>query len=144
MSRPLISHLGIAVSNLEAAVESYRLMLGVDPSFMTEVPDQKVRVAIFAAAGFPCGRIELLQATSPDSPVAGFIAKRGEGLHHLCIYVDDIEQRLADLKAAGVRLIDETPRVGAEGSRIAFVHPSGSNGVLIELEESRGEHGPTP
>ncbi|HKK20503.1 MAG TPA: VOC family protein, partial [candidate division Zixibacteria bacterium] len=70
-----------------------------------------------------------------DSPVARFIAKRGEGLHHICIYVDDINAKLAELKSAGVKLIDETPRVGAEGHLIAFVHPSGMNGVLIELEQ---------
>jgi methylmalonyl-CoA epimerase len=95
-------------------------------------------VAIFPASGFPGGRIELLQATSPDSPIARHIDKRGEGLHHLCIYVNDIERKLAELKAVGFELIDESPRVGAEGNRIAFVHPRDASGVLIELEERRG------
>ena len=77
----------------------------------------------------------MVAPTSPESPVAGFIKKRGEGLHHICVYVDDIKQTLADLKKAGIKLIDESPRVGAEGNLIAFVHPSSMNGVLIELEQ---------
>jgi methylmalonyl-CoA/ethylmalonyl-CoA epimerase len=140
MTRPLISHLGIAVADLAAAIRIYRTLLGVEPASIHEVTDQKVKVAFFAnapdgpAAG---GQVELLQATSDDSPIARFIDKRGEGLHHICIYVDDLDARLAELRAAGVRLIDETPRIGAEGHRVAFVHPSGANGVLIELEERR-------
>ena len=135
MVSSLISHVGIAVENLDAAIERYRLLLGVEPVEVTDVPDQKVRVAIFPASGFPGGRIELLQATSPDSPIARFISTRGEGLHHLCIYLNDIGQKLEKLKTAGFELIDESPRVGAEGNRIAFVHPRDANGVLIELEE---------
>ncbi len=138
MARPSVSHIGIAVSDLAAAVSFYQTLLGVKPGSLTEVADQKVRVAIFdspESKTVPGGRIELLQATSDDSPIARFIAKRGEGLHHICLYVDDIESKLAEMKAAGVRLIDETPRLGAEGHRIAFVHPSDTHGVLIELEE---------
>jgi len=135
MAAPLISHVGIAVKNLDAAVERYRLLLATEPSAVVEVPDQKVRVAIFSAPGFPGGRVELLEAISHDSPIARYLGRRGEGLHHLCVYVDDIVKKLAELKAAGVRLIDETPRIGAEGTRIAFVHPAGAGGVLIELEE---------
>ncbi len=135
----MISHIGIAVANLEEAIERYRVMTGCDSPHVVEVADQKVRVAIFsdpAATGEHAGtRIELLTPTSPDSPISGFLERKGEGLHHLCIYVDDIEKKLAELKAAGVRLIDETPRVGAEGNRIAFVHPKGTGGVLTELEE---------
>jgi methylmalonyl-CoA/ethylmalonyl-CoA epimerase len=137
MAAPLVSHVGIAVADLDAAIERYRLLLSVDPSEVVDVLDQKVRVAIFPAPGFPGGRIELLQATSPDSPVARYLNKHGEGLHHLCIYVDDIEQKFAELKAAGFELIDPLLRIGAEGHRIAFVHPRSSNGVLIELEERR-------
>ena len=137
MASPLISHVGIAVEDLDAAIERYRLLLGVDPAHVIDVPDQKVRVAIFTASGFPGGRIELLQATSPDSPLARFISKHGEGLHHLCIYVNDIGQKLAELKAVGFEPIDELPRVGAEGNRIAFLYPRDANGVLIELEERR-------
>lgn len=142
MAAPLISHIGFAVENLDAAIKRYRLLLGVESVHVIDVPDQKVRVAIFPAPGFPGGRIELLQAMSPDSPIARFISKRGEGLHHLSIYVDDIGEKLAELKAAGFQLIDESPRIGAEGNRIAFVHPGSANGVLIELEERRGKSAP--
>ena len=79
----------------------------------------------------------MLAAASSDSPVARFVEKRGEGLHHICLYVDDIQARLDELKQAGVRLIDEAPKVGAEGNKVAFLHPSSFNGVLIELEERR-------
>jgi methylmalonyl-CoA epimerase len=138
MSRPLISHIGIAVADLQQAIGRYRTMIGQQEPVIEEVADQKVKVALFntpvpneSTVG---GRIELVAATTPDSPIASFIARRGEGLHHICIYVEDIEQKLSELKAAGIRLIDETPRIGAEGSKIAFVHPSDMNGVLIELE----------
>jgi methylmalonyl-CoA/ethylmalonyl-CoA epimerase len=137
--RAMVSHIGVAVRDLEKAVATYRLVTGAEPVLITEVADQQVKVAMFAASTGGSGRIELLQATSPDSPIAKFIAKRGEGLHHICIYVDDIELRLAELKKAEVRLIDKVPRVGAEGRRIAFIHPEGSHGVLIELEERGGE-----
>ena len=139
MSQGLISHIGIAVKDLEAAIEQYGLVSGENDPAIEEVTEQKVRVALIngtpenkAVGG---ARIELLSATAEDSPVAGFINKRGEGLHHICVYVDDIEKKLAELTAAGVRLIDKTPRIGAEGHRIAFVHPASMNGVLIELEE---------
>lgn len=93
---------------------------------------------MFAAGGAPTGgRIELVAPTSPESPIAKYLSKRGEGLHHICLYVEDIEARLEAMKAEGCRLIDETPRIGAEGNRIAFVHPASGNGVLIELEEKR-------
>ncbi len=140
MSKPLISHVGIAVADLEQAINRYRLLTGQDEPVLEEVPDQKVRVAIFST---PCcddlvegGRIELVAATAPDSPISRFIAKRGEGLHHICVYVDDLEKKLSELKAAGIKLIDETPRTGAQGMKIAFVHPSGMHGVLIELLEA--------
>jgi methylmalonyl-CoA/ethylmalonyl-CoA epimerase len=139
MSRPLISHIGIAVADLDQAIRRYRMITGQQEPVIVEVADQKVRVAIFSGSGGHenelGGRIELVTTTAPDSPIASFIAKKGEGLHHICIYVEDIEQKLSELKAAGVRLIDEIPRIGAEGSKIAFVHPSNMNGVLIELEE---------
>ncbi|MDH4157157.1 MAG: methylmalonyl-CoA epimerase [candidate division Zixibacteria bacterium] len=136
MSKPLVSHVGIAVANLQQAIDAYGPLLGDSSPTVTEVPDQGVKVAIFSGNSVVGrGRIELLAATSADSPIARFIKKRGEGLHHICIGVSDIEKTLASLKEAGVQLIDETPRVGAEGNRIAFVHPSGMNGVLIELEE---------
>ncbi len=136
MSRELISHIGIAVADLTAAIERFRLITGSKPDKITEVFDQKVRVAMFADS--PQGssaRIELVAPSTPDSPVAAFLDKRGEGLHHVCVYVDDIKKTLAELKAAGVKLIDESPRAGTEGRLIAFVHPSSMHGVLIELEE---------
>ncbi len=132
MNRSQISHIGIAVADLEQAIRNFGLVTGSQSPEICEVAEQQVRVAMFGGDG---GRIELVAATSPDSPVARFIEKRGEGLHHICIYVDDIETALGDLKQAGVKLIDETPRVGAEGKLIAFVHPASMNGVLIELEQ---------
>lgn len=139
MPRPLISHIGIAVADLDQAIERYRMMTGQRETVVEEVADQKVKVAVFSGSGGndreagAC--IELVAATAPDSPIASFIAARGEGLHHVCVSVKDIDEKLSELKAAGIRLIDETPRIGAEGKKIAFVHPSGMNGVLIELEE---------
>ena len=139
--RSLVSHIGIAVADLDEAVGRYRLLTGDCELSLGEVADQKVKVAIFASSGPQSssdgGRIELIAATSADSPVARFVEKRGEGLHHVCLYVDDLSVKLDELKRAGVRLIDEEPRIGAEGNRVAFVHPSSFNGVLIELEERR-------
>ena len=136
MTRPTISHVGIAVADLEAGVRLWTLILGEGPTLITDIPDQKVRVAMFAhgpvAGG---GRIELVAPTSADSPISRFLSSRGEGLHHVCVYTGDIDARLRELKEAGVRLIDDTSRLGAEGHRIAFVHPTGTNGVLLELEE---------
>jgi len=138
----LISHVGIAVEDLEAAIERYALITGDSSPVIEEVADQKVRVAIFtgrrSGEGADAGRIELVAATSPDSPIASFLAKNGEGLHHICIYTQDIAAKLLELKEAGYRLIDESPRVGAGGKKIAFVHPKCVDGVLIELEETVG------
>ncbi|UCC45762.1 MAG: methylmalonyl-CoA epimerase [Candidatus Zixiibacteriota bacterium] len=134
-----MSHIGIAVSDLEEAVRKYEVLIGRKPFLTKEVPDQKVKVAIFYSGKEGAGqgdRLELLAPTGPEGPVAKFIKKRGEGLHHICLYVDDVKASMAALKAVGLQLIDESPRIGAEGSRIAFVHPGGTNGVLIELEES--------
>jgi methylmalonyl-CoA/ethylmalonyl-CoA epimerase len=140
MAKPLISHIGIAVADLEQAINCYRLLTGQDKPVLEEVPDQKVKVAIFSGrsngGSIKAGRIELVAATAPDSPIARFIAKRGEGLHHVGVYVDDLEKKLSELKAAGIKLIDKTPRPGAAGEKIAFVHPFGMHGVLIELLEA--------
>lgn len=134
--KELVSHIGIAVSDLEKAIKIYSaLMNGLEPE-IHEVIDQQVRVAFFSGES-DSGRIELVAAMSDKSPIARFISKKGEGLHHICLYVDDIEAKLSELKKSGARLIDETPRIGAEGAKIAFVHPSSCNGVLIELEERR-------
>lgn len=134
LSDLLISHIGIAVADLDAAIARYQLLLDQPPSAREEVTDQKVRVAMFAGSA-PHGRIELVAPTAADSPIAKFLATRGEGLHHICVYVDDLAATLSRLSAAGVRLIDAVPRRGAEGKLIAFVHPSGMGGVLIELEQ---------
>ncbi len=125
-----IDHLGIAVHSIEAAMPLYTGMLGLELHEIEEVADQKVRTAVF-----PVGesRIELLEPTSPDSPVAKFLEKRGEGIHHVALGVDDVAAALAKLKAAGAKLIDEAPRKGSGGALIAFVHPKSTGGVLLEL-----------
>ena len=134
MKATKIDHLGIAVRDADAAARIYQT-LGLSSAKTVEVPDQKVRVAFI-----PIGdsTIELVQPTSEDSPVARHLAKRGEGLHHLAVQVDDIEAALSELRAAGVELIDAVPRRGAEG-RIAFLHPKSTGRVLIELVEPEQE-----
>jgi len=127
-----LDHVAIAVEDLDKAIAIYRDTLGLELDEVEEVPEQKVRTAIF---GRGLGRIELLCPTSADSPVARFLAKRGEGLHHVCLEVADLDATLAALKANGTPLIDQTPRVGAGGARIAFIHPKGTAGVLTELRQ---------
>ena len=131
-----INHIGIAVKSIEEALKFYSERLGLESREVVEVPEQKVKVI-----GLQIGesRIELLESTSPDSPIAKFLAKRGEGIHHIAFEVTDIEKRLEELKEKGVRLIDERPRPGAPNTRIAFIHPKSTQGVLIELVERRGE-----
>lgn len=125
-----IAHIGIAVNALTEGVSFYRDVLG-----MPEVPldDSDGARIVGLAAGDSL--VELLEATSPDSPIGKFVAKRGPGIHHVCFAVDDLEGTLDRCRAHGVRLIDEQPRVGAEGKRIAFLHPSSTSGVLVELTE---------
>ena len=132
MSTPRIDHIGIAVQSLDAALAFYRDALGLEAKGLVTVPQEKVRVAMLPA-GEP--RVELLEATSEDSPIARFLAKRGEGMHHVAYAVPDLEAALAERKAAGARLIDEVPRRGAHGWRIAFIHPESCGGVLTELVE---------
>jgi methylmalonyl-CoA/ethylmalonyl-CoA epimerase len=126
-----VDHLGIAVPNLDEAIGAYRT-LGFEVESVHEVPTEKVR-----AAFLPVGesRLELLEPTDPGSAIARFLEKRS-GLHHVCLLVEDIEAALAELKAAGVGLIDERPRPGAGGSRVAFVHPRSAAGVLVELKQA--------
>ena len=124
-----IDHIGIAVRNLDEAIKVWE-GLGLKVDEIEEVPDQKVRTAIIHVGE---SRIELLEPTSEDSPIAKFIAKRGEGIHHMALGVDDIEATLEHLKEEGYRLIDEKPRIGAGGAKIAFVHPKAVTGVLLEL-----------
>jgi methylmalonyl-CoA epimerase len=128
-----IDHVGIAVSSIEEALAFYRDALGLEVEAPEDVPSQRVR-AHFIPAGETA--LELLQATADDSPIAKYVAKRGPGLHHLTLRVDDIAAVLARLKSRGVRLIDETPRPGAHGSLVAFIHPSSAHGVLIELKQA--------
>ncbi|HEV2494117.1 MAG TPA: methylmalonyl-CoA epimerase [Terriglobia bacterium] len=127
-----IHHLGIAVESLASAVPIFTALLGRGPDSEEVVDDQKVRVAVFSVGE---SRIELLEATSPDSAVARFISKRGQGIHHLTLSVDDIRATLAELEQKGIRLVDHEPRTGAGQGRIAFLHPSSTAGVLIELVE---------
>lgn len=129
-----LDHIGIAVSNLGEALAFYRDALGLDVEAPEEVTSQRVR-AHFIPAGE--GALELLEATAEDSPIAKYVGRRGPGLHHITLRVDDIRAALARLKARGVRLIDETPREGAHGSLVAFIHPSSAHGVLVELKQSR-------
>lgn len=127
-----INHLGIATNGIDEALKFWGGALGLENVHTEIVEDQKVRVAML-----PIGesRVELLEPTSEDSPISKFLAKRGGGLHHIAVEVEDIEAALAKMKQAGMRLIDETPRLGAENCLVAFVHPSSSGGVLLELVE---------
>ena len=125
-----IDHLGIAVHSLDEASRFYSDVLGLQPGGIEDIPDQKVRVVFFQLGDV---RIELLEPTAEDSPIAKFLAKKGPGLHHVAYRVDDIAATLAAIKSAGVQLIDEHPRSGAHGMQIAFAHPSGTNGVLTEF-----------
>ncbi len=129
-----INHLGIATKGIDEALKFWENALGLENVHTETVEDQKVRVAML-----PIGesRIELLEATSEDSPIAKFLEKRGGGIHHIAVEVEDIEASLAKLKAEGMRLIDEKPRIGAEGCLVAFVHPAAANGVLLELVQSK-------
>ena len=125
-----IAHIGIAVSALDEILPFYRDVLG-----MPEVPlddADGARIAGLEAGESP---VELLEPAHPDLPIGTFVAKRGPGIHHVCFAVDDLEAALARCRAAGIRLIDEVPRLGAEGKRIAFLHPSATAGVLVELSE---------
>ena len=133
-----IHHLGIAVESLDKAIPIFELLLGRPPDSSEVVEDQKVRVAVFQVGE---SRIELLEASSPDSPIAGFIDKRGPGIHHLTLTVENLQNKLDSLQQSGVRLIDRQPRKGAGGEAIAFLHPSSTASVLIELleEQNRDE-----
>ncbi len=127
-----LDHVAIAVKDLDAAVHYYVHVLGFAPPELEVVAEQKVRTAIF---GHGMGRIELICPTDASSGVAKFLEKRGEGLHHICVEVDDIVATLAELKAKGAALIDEVPKIGVGGAKIAFIHPKGAHGVLTELRQ---------
>lgn len=129
-----VNHIGIAVKSIDAQREFYEKVLGATFEGVEVVADQKVKVGFFKVGEV---RLELLEPTDPTSTVAGFIEKKGEGLHHIAYTVDSIQKRLDDLKAGGVKLIDEKPRAGAHHTQIAFLHPKASCGVLTELCEPK-------
>ena len=129
-----IDHIGIATNGIEDAARFYREALGLDIGETEEVSSQKVRVAMLTMGE---SRIELLEATAEDSPISRFLTKRGPGIHHIALRVADIRVTLAELKGKGMRLIDEEPREGAGGCLVAFIHPSSTGGVLIELVQNR-------
>jgi len=130
MKKPVLDHIGIAVRSIDAAKVYQTLGLKID--HVETVATQGVKTAFLSAGE---SNLELLEPLSAESPIAKFIEKRGEGIHHICLRVDDIEAHLARLKAEGYRLINEAPVPGAHGCRVAFLHPAAGNGVLIELSE---------
>ncbi len=132
--KAVLDHVGIAVDDLDAALAFYTDALGLEVEATEDVPSQGVR-AHFVRVG--SAALELLEATTEESPVRRFVSRRGAGIHHLTLRVDDLPAALARLKARGVRLVDETPREGAEGALVAFVHPAAAHGVLVELKQER-------
>ena len=133
-----IDHLGIVVRDIEEALKVYRDTFGLELAHIEEVPEYGAKVAFL-----PLGEsdLELIEPLSAEGSLAKFLEKRGEGLHHLCLAVEDIEAALAELAARGLRLIDERPRPGGHGRRVAFLHPASAHGVLIELVEESAEAG---
>ena len=131
-----IEHIGIAVKSLEEAIPFYEKMLGSACYAVEEVKDQKVKTAFFKVGQT---KIELLESTDPEGPIGKYIEKRGEGIHHLAFAVEDIESHLKDAEKHGIRLIDKTPRRGAEGLEIAFLHPKSTFGVLTEFCEDKSK-----
>lgn len=131
-----IEHIGIAVNSLGSAHPFFSLLLGQQPYKVEEVESEGVRTSFFRAGE---SKIELLEATRPDSPIAKFIEKRGEGIHHIAYHVDDIHAEMQRMKQAGIRLLNETPKSGADNKLICFLHPKDTHGVLIELCQERKE-----
>ncbi|HMM11140.1 MAG TPA: methylmalonyl-CoA epimerase [Bacteroidales bacterium] len=131
-----IEHIGIAVKSLDEAVPFYETLLGTPCYAVEEVADQKVKTAFFMVGQT---KIELLESTDPEGPVGKFIEKKGEGIHHIAFAVQGLEQTLDEVRSAGIRLIDEQPRKGAEGLHIAFLHPKSTFGVLTELCEDKNK-----
>jgi len=127
-----IDHLGIAVHSIEEAKKLYQDTLGLKFEGSETVAEQKVTTAFFPVGD---SEVELLESTAPDGPIAKYLEKRGEGIQHIAFRVENIEEALAELKEKGIRLIDEKPRLGAGGAKIAFLHPKSTHGVLIELSE---------
>jgi len=125
-----INHVAVVVEDMDASLSFWRDALGIELHEMRDVPAEQSRVAFLPLAG---AEVELVMPTTEDSGIAKYLAKRGPGMHHICLEVDDIEGMLAQLRAKNVRLINEEPRTGADGKRYAFVHPQASGGVLVEL-----------
>ena len=130
-----LDHIGIAVNSLEEAIPFYRDRLGMNLIRTEVVEAQRVRVAFLSLGS---ETIELIEGTDKHSPIRKFVAKRGEGIHHLCFQVLNLEESLKELKEKGIRLVDENPRQGADGAMVAFLHPASAHGVLIELKEKKG------
>jgi methylmalonyl-CoA/ethylmalonyl-CoA epimerase len=128
--RPQIAHIGVAVESIEAALSFYRDVLGLAPGHPEHADGARILSLPFGQS-----QVELLEPEEPDSPIAKFLAKRGPGIHHVCYRVPNLDQALAACEAAGYRLVDQVPRIGAGGHRIAFVHPKHTAGILIELTE---------
>ena len=135
MTKPKLDHIGIAVNDLDAAIETYR-KLGFEPESIEDVPGFGVKVAFLPMAS---GNVELVQPVTEESAMTKFLAKKGPGIHHICFRVDDIRAELARLAEAGVQLVDSEPREGAHGTLVAFLHPKSTGGVLIELAEHSKE-----
>ena len=131
--KAILDHIGIAVSDIGEALAFYRDALGLEIQAPEDVDSQRVR-AYFVPAGQAA--LELLEATAADSPIAKYVDRRGPGLHHITLRVENIAAALAQLRARGVRLIDESPRPGAHGSLVAFIHPASAHGVLVELKQN--------
>lgn len=129
-----IDHVAIIVRNIEEALAFYRDTLGIEPGAIKEVPTEQVRIAFLPMGGPGGSEIELIEPLTPDSRLSRFLEKRGEGLHHICLEVDDIDAALAEMQARGAAVLDQQPRVAAEG-RAIFLHPKGTHGVLLELIE---------
>lgn len=128
----IIDHIGIAVKDMDAAIKFYEEVLGMKATGTEVVEEQKVKTAFIPTGD---SEVELLESTAPDGPIAKFIERRGEGIQHIAFRVDDIDKALEELKAKGVKLIDQKPRKGAGGARIAFLHPKATFGTLVELCE---------
>ena len=127
-----IDHVAIIVRNIEQALEFYRDTLGIEPSEIKEVPTEQVRIAFLPMGGPGGSEIELIEPTTPDSSLTKFLDKRGEGMHHICLEVENIDDALQEMLAKGAAVLDKQPRIAAEG-RAIFLHPKGTNGVLLEL-----------
>jgi methylmalonyl-CoA/ethylmalonyl-CoA epimerase len=130
VDRPRIAHVGIAVPDLEASLAFYRDVLGLTPG-----PPEAADGATIVSLAFGESEVELLAPLGPDGPIARFLERRGPGIHHICYRVPDLDAALAACRSAGYRLVDEVPRIGAGGRRIAFVHPKATGGILLELTE---------